>query len=100
MRPNPYEAGRAHVVVLNWGKQSQVSVDVSGVLAAGDRYEVHNVQDLFGAAVVSGTLAAGSNTITIPMEGVPAPAPVGVKRSPAPRTGPEFDAFLVTRLTP
>ena len=100
VRPNPYEAGRAHVVVLNWGKQSQVSVDVSGVLAAGDRYEVHNVQDLFGAAVVSGTLAAGTSTITIPMAGVPAPAPVGVHRSPAPKTGPEFDTFLVTRLTP
>ena len=70
------------------------------MLNSGDHYEVHNVQDLFGAAVVSGTLAAGTSTITIPMAGVPAPAPVGVHRSPAPKTGPEFDTFLVTRLTP
>jgi len=100
VRPNPYESGRAHVAVLNRGGKSQVSVDMSGVLAAGDRYEVRNVQDLFGAPVVTGTLAAGSATITIPLGGVPAPTPVGLRSSPAPKTGPEFDTFLVTRLTP
>jgi hypothetical protein len=98
VRPNPYEAGRAHVVVYNWGKQARVSVDMSGVLAVGDRYEVHNVQDLFGPPVVTGTLLGRS--ITIPMGGVPPPAPIGVAASPAPKTGPEFDTFLVTRVTP
>ncbi|HLZ45760.1 MAG TPA: hypothetical protein VKQ05_08790 [Gemmatimonadales bacterium] len=99
VRPNPYEPGRAHVVVFNWGRQARVEVDVKGVLAAGDRYEVHNVQDLFGAAVSTGTLPAGSTTITIPLGGVRPPTPVGLSTSPAPRTGPEFDAFVVTRVT-
>jgi hypothetical protein len=98
VRPNPYEAGRAHVVVFNWGKQTRVTVDMRGVLAPGDRYEVRNVQDLFGAPVVTGTITGSS--IDIPMGGVPAPAPIGLKASPAPQTGPEFDTFLVTRVTP
>jgi hypothetical protein len=98
VRPNPYEAGRAHVVVYNWGKQPRVTVDVSNVLAPGDRYEVRNVQDLFGAPVVTGTVTGSS--ITIPMAGVTPPAPIGVASSPAPKTGPDFDTFLVTRVTP
>ena len=98
VRPNPYEAGRAHVVVYNWGKQSQVRADMSGVLSDGDRYEVRNVQDLFGPPVTTGTVSGGS--IAIPMGGVTPPVPTGLTSSPAPKTGPDFDTFLVTRLTP
>jgi hypothetical protein len=96
VRPNPYEAGRAHVVVYNWGRKSEVTADMSGVLVAGDRYEVRNVQDLFGPPVVTGTLSGTS--ITIPMSGVTPPAPTGLAASSAPKTAPEFDTFLVTRL--
>jgi hypothetical protein len=95
VRPNLYEKGRAHVVVVNWGRDAAVKVDVSGVLAPGDRYEVRNVQDLFGAPVTTGT--AGGGSITIPLHGVAPPVPVGLKTSPAPRTGPAFDVFLITK---
>jgi hypothetical protein len=97
VRPNPYEAGRANVVVYNWEKRSSIDVSVSGVLAPGDRYEVRNVQDVFGKPVASGTVAG--TTIAIPMDGVEAPVPVGLTKSPAPKTGPEFDTFLVTRVS-
>ena len=99
VRPSLHQPGRANVVVLNWGKQRSVDADMSGVLKAGDRYEVRNVQDLFGAPVVSGMLGNGS-AITIPMGGVRAPVPVGLTQSPAPQTGPDFDTFVVTRLNP
>jgi ribosomal protein L27 len=95
VRPNLYEPGRAHVTVINWGKDKTARVDVRGVLEPGDRYEVHNVQDLFGPAVASGTVSGSS--ISIPLNGVAPPAPVGRAKSPAPRTGPSFDVFLVTR---
>jgi hypothetical protein len=95
VRPNLYEKGRAHVVVLNWGNEKSVQVDVSGVLAPGDRYEVRNVQDLFGAPLASST-AAGTS-ITIPLGGVTPPIPTGKKASPAPQTGPAFDVFLITK---
>ena len=95
VRPNLYEAGRAHVIVYNWPHSASVAVDLSGVLSAGDRYEVRNVQDVFGAPVVAGTFDGGA--VTIPMGGVTPPAPIG-RFAPrqAPRTGPDFDVFLVT----
>lgn len=95
VRPNLYDKGRAHVTVINWGKDRAASVDVSGVLAPGDRYEVRNVQDLFGAAVTSGTVSG--STISIPLRGVEPPTPVGLTRSSAPRSGPAFDVFLIVR---
>jgi hypothetical protein len=95
VRPNRYEPGRAHVVVYNWGRESHVAVDLAGVLQAGDRYEVRNVQDLFGAPVVSGEYQGAP--IRIPMAGVAPPIPQGRALRTPPRTGPAFDAFVVTR---
>jgi parallel beta-helix repeat protein len=94
VRPNRYEPGRANIVVYNWEHQAVVSVDVAGVLRPGDRYEVRNVQALFGQPVASGLYQG--KPIAIPMEGVTPPIPIGrVLRQP-PRTGPAFDVFVLT----
>ena len=94
VRPNKYEVGRAHIVVYNWGGDAEVSVDVAGVLRAGDRYEIHNAQALFGPPVVSGTY--WGEPILVPMVGVTPPTPLGrITRTPQ-RTGPAFDTFLLT----
>jgi uncharacterized protein YjdB len=93
VRPNAYEPGRANIIVYNPSGQGSVTVDLSGVVPAGARYEVRNVQDLFGAPVASGTYGG---PISIPMGGVRAPTPVGLSSSPAPTTGPYFDVFIVT----
>jgi hypothetical protein len=95
-RPNPHEPGRAHVAVFNWDRQSTVELDLTGVLAPGDRYEVWNVQDLFGTAVARGTYDGAP--VTVSMLGVAPPAPIGVRASRAPQTAPEFQAFLVRRV--
>jgi hypothetical protein len=95
VRPNLYEKGRAHVTVVNWGNDQAARVDVSGLLAPGDRYEVRNVQDLFGAAVASGTVSGSQ--ISVPLRGVKPPVPVGRATSPAPATGPAFDVFLIVK---
>jgi len=96
VRPNAYEPGRAAVIIYNWSRQASVSVDLSSVLGVGRRYEVRNVQDLFGAPLVSGTFGGG--TISFPMAGITPPTPVGLTSSPAPVTGPDFNVFLVTTL--
>ena len=93
VRPNAYEPGRAHIAVYNPSGQASVSVPIGGLLNVGDRFEVRNVQDLFGPAVASGTYQGGS--ITLPMTGVSPPPAQG--RGPAPVTGPYFNAFLITR---
>jgi hypothetical protein len=97
VRPNRYEAGRGHVVVYNWTRAASVTVDLSAVLAAGDRYEIRNVQDFFGSPVAAGTYGGGS--VTVPMSGVAPPAPIGrVAPNRAPRTAPDFDVFVVLRV--
>jgi hypothetical protein len=96
VRPNLYEPGRATVVVFNWGDAASVTVEVAGVLAPGDSFAVRNVQDLFGPPVAAGTYTGAP--IAIPMAGVDPPAPIG-RATPraAPRTGPRFDVFILTR---
>jgi len=94
VRPNRYEPGRATVVVYNWGNQGSVAVDLTGIVAVGSRYEVRNVQDLFGAPVASGTFGGG--TIAIPMGGVTPPQPIGGSPVAPLVTGPAFDVFVVT----
>ncbi|HEU4628911.1 MAG TPA: right-handed parallel beta-helix repeat-containing protein [Gemmatimonadaceae bacterium] len=92
VRPNQYERGRANVIVYNWDRASSVSVDLSGVLPAGTRYEVHPVQDFYGTPVASGTYSGGS--ITIPVSAVQPPRPIGGPVTPA-STGVEFNVYVV-----
>jgi len=95
VRPNQYEAGRANIVAYNWEQQSTVSVDLSTVLSAGDRYVVRNVQDFDRTPVASGTYQGGS--VQLPMAGLTPPAPVGRAFTPPPVTGPTFNVFVVMR---
>jgi hypothetical protein len=95
VRPNLWEPGRATVIVYNWTGQGAVSVDLTAVLSPGDSFEIRNVQDLFGASVAAGVYAGGA--VDLPMGGVIPPVPVGLTSSAAPRTGPFFDVFVVTR---
>ena len=99
VRPNKYEAGRAFVVIYNYAHQNPINVDLSGVVTPGHRFEIRNVQDVFGAPVAAGTYGGGS--IAFPMDGVSPPLPIG-RTAPAraPRTGPDFDVFLVTSSAP
>jgi hypothetical protein len=82
VRPNQYEPGRGHVAVYNWDRQPRVNVDLSPVLRRGARYAVHNVQDLYGPPVVSGTFDGAP--VMLPMLSSP--------------IAPDFDAFLVRTL--
>ena len=73
-------------------------VDLSGVVRVGDHYEIHNVHDLFGTPVSSGTFGGGP--VDVPMTGVAPVLPVGVSPSPPPQTGPDFGVFVVTSARP
>jgi len=98
VRPSVYQPGLGFVVVYNWGAQGTAAANVAGILTNGDPYEVRSVQNLFGSAVASGTYGGG--TIAIPLGAVTPPTPLGMASSPAPVTGPAFDVFVVTRVTP
>jgi hypothetical protein len=94
VRPNQYEAGRAHIAVYNWTGQEAVTLDLSALLAPGARYEIHNVQDLAGEPVVSGTYAGGP--VQLPLRAVAPPEIIGGWVEEPPTTGPEFNAYLLT----
>jgi hypothetical protein len=94
LRPNRYEPGRANLIIYDWTRQATVPVDLSGIVRVGDRYDVRNVQDFFGAPVLSGTYAGGP--VDVPMAGVTPVAPIGGSPTPPPQTGPDFGVFVVT----
>lgn len=95
LRPNQYDSGRAHIIVYNWAAQSTVTVNVSSVLPAGARFEVRNVQDYFGAPVLTGTY--NGQQLVLPTSGLSVERPIGYDFTPA-HTGPEFNAYVLLRL--
>jgi hypothetical protein len=97
VRPNKYEAGRAHVIVYNWDENPTVSVDLSNVLTVGAHFELHHVYDLFGDPVVAGVYDGGA--VEVPMRSTTAPRPIGDQQLDDPIVqGPEFGVFLVKTL--
>jgi hypothetical protein len=95
VRPNPYEAGRGLVAVMNWSKSGTVSVNVSSVLRVGDRYQVRNANAPFATPVRSGTYGGGF--LSLPMAAVQPPAPLRGWAIAPPVTGPEYGVFIITK---
>ena len=93
VRPNQYEPGRAHIIVLNWNRQDRVDVDVSGVLNRGDRYEVRNAADYLGEPVSSGTYNGGA--LSLPLMQLPVTPALGMRSSEI-ASDDEFGVFVVT----
>ncbi len=95
--PNQDTAKRAHIAVYNWSLANNVSVNLSGVLNAGDTYQLYNAQD-YGSGVIKTGSFSGS-TISVPMTNLttsvqlPAVTNWGLIQ-PSP-VSPEFGAFVV-----
>lgn len=97
VRPNAYEAGRAHIVIYNWDLAASVEVDVSPYLPVGSEYEVRNAHDYFGPLVVGRTTYTGGS-IRLPLSGLSVAQPLGSNSPVAPEpTGPEFNAFVLLK---
>jgi hypothetical protein len=98
VRPNKYDSSRAHVAVFNWDGLDTVPVDVSMALTAGDTYDLYDVQDLFGGAVLHGLY--DGTTIDVPMTHTTVTAPVGNVPVTVTHTSKEFGAFLLRKACP
>lgn len=93
VRPNKYDRARAHVVVYNWDRLPEVTVDLSALpFEPSAQVELKDVQDYFGAPVVSQPFHDGR--VAVPMRAAHAAPPVGNLEAPRP-TQPEFAAFVV-----
>ncbi len=93
VRPNPYEPGRAHIVVYNWSRQPSVTVNLAGILSSGQSYSIQAAQDYFGTPLKHGVY--DGQPISLPMSPHPSAPPLGMTSDAAPPTTPEFDVFIV-----
>jgi hypothetical protein len=98
IKPNAYEAGRAHIVVYNWEGRSVVDVNVNGLLPLGTAYQVRNVQDYFGPPVLTGRYDGQS--LRVPMTGLRATSPLGDNPRRLGSVGPVFGVFVLVGQTP
>lgn len=93
VRPNQYNANRAHVVIYNWPKQAMVDVDISSLgWPAGTLVTLRNVQDYFKDMVIA---TYDGKPLRVPMTGRTVAAPVGWA-TPA-TTFPEFGVFVLEK---
>jgi hypothetical protein len=92
VRPNLYEPGRAHIAIYNWDLAPNVAVDLSAVLNPGATFELRNAQNFWAAPVLAGIYNGAP--IIVPMQALPAAAPIGLAANPPP-TGPEFNIFVL-----
>lgn len=91
VRKNRYENRRANIVVYNWDSSREATVDVSSVLATGDKYVVKDAQNFLAAPVAAG--AYSGKPITIPLTPKGKSSPLGI---PAPaHTGPRFSVLVL-----
>ena len=90
---NAYEPARANIAIYNWQNLPTVSVDVSGVLAAGSTYYVIDAENPAHKVIASSTFSGGS--ISIPMTGLTAVQPIGNSGQTRTHTAPEFGAFIL-----
>ena len=98
VRPNQYEAGRAHIVVFNWEHLDSVDVTAAAAhLRDGDQYEIRDSQNYFGPPVRMGTFRRFQR-LTVPMTGLTTSAPAGEVPLRPQHTAPTFATFvLLTR---
>ncbi|HEX6816160.1 MAG TPA: Ig-like domain-containing protein [Gemmatimonadaceae bacterium] len=92
VEPNAYEAGRANIIVYNWTGAGSVTVDLSGALNIGDHFVVMNVQNFYGAPVMSGVY---EGPISLPISTVSPPRAIGGQAMPA--TSTQFQTYVVLK---
>ena len=95
VRPNAYEAGRAHIIVYNFDQLSAVSVDLSSLLKPGERYAILDAQNFFGPPAVTATY--DGRPVALPMQLTRVAAPVGASSPPPRHTAPVFVVFVLLK---
>ncbi len=93
IRPNRYEKGRANVAVYNWDEAATVEIDLSKVLAGGQRFKIVSAQNFFGEPVMTGTYDGAP--VRLSMRPTAPAQPVGMSDYKLPVTQPRFGAFVV-----
>ena len=91
VRPNRYEAKRANIVVFNWTGADHASVDLSGVLSAGDQFVIQDAQNFFGPPIAQGVYSG--TPVDVPINAT-AKSPLRGYTTPA-HTDSGFQVFVL-----
>lgn len=93
VRPNRYEAGRAHIVIYNWDLRDRLGIDVSAVLSPGAQFEIRDAQNYFAEPVLRGVYKG--EPLVVPTKLTRVTLPIGnVERLPR-HTAPEFVVLVL-----
>jgi hypothetical protein len=92
VRPLEHDKTRAHIVIYNWDRLPQISLDLSSLpFDRARNIELRDAQDFFGPPVYVARF--GNGRITVPMRGRQVVAPIGNVAAP-PHTAPEFTVLV------
>jgi hypothetical protein len=68
LQENIYDPQRAHLAVFQWGDASHVAVDLSGFLDVGQKYQILDPRDFFGAPLLHGVFDGSPVPVPVPGE--------------------------------
>ena len=67
VRQSRYDSNRAHVVVINWSKRSEVKIPLGDLAKRGTRYAMYDPRHLFDRPVIEGQIEG--HDIVVPVSG-------------------------------
>ncbi|MDQ3536839.1 MAG: right-handed parallel beta-helix repeat-containing protein, partial [Bacteroidota bacterium] len=91
VRPNSYIKGTGAIIVYNHQRLSSIDVDISRIVPNGAEYEILDVENFTGQAVITGKYSGG--TVRLPMTLTTTAKPNGV--SSVPHSDQGFNTFVV-----
>ncbi len=93
---NRYEAGRAQIIVYNWGMRNDLLVDLSTVLAVGSNFQIWDVLNYAGGPVITGVYSGGAVQIPLNLSNIERPIRADSNRDVLIHTLPAFGVFVVS----
>lgn len=94
LRKNEYDPGRAMLVIFNWERSDELTIDLSSFLSPGEAYEIRNAQDYFGDVVRA---IHEGKPVTIRMTGHTVALPAGWEAPLQPSTFPQAGVFVLVK---
>jgi hypothetical protein len=95
VNPSTFIAGRVHITIWNPSGTAAVPLDLSAAnLADGDAFELRDVQNIDGPAVVKGIYSAASPAISAPATGLVRKVMIGESSQPE-HTAPYLLTFVL-----
>jgi uncharacterized protein (TIGR03437 family) len=94
LRKNQYDSNRAMLVIYNWDRQDDITIDLSSFLAAGDEYELRSAHDYFGDVT---TRVHDGAPVNIRMTGRTVARPVGAEPLAGAETLPQAGVFVLLK---